>query len=627
MLVKKHSFIFIFLLSGCLLQQVTHAQCTSPINIFPYDEDFEASDGNWLRSSTAHWEWGQILSKPVITAAGGGSKCWVVGGLTGSAYNSGSSNLLSPCFDLTGLSNPEVSFKIFWETERRYDGVVFQYTTDGGASWQTLGSINSNSTCQGVNWYNYDPVNFLGGPGWSGNIQPTSGSCVGGGGSGGWLTAKHSLAIIAGPTKVSFRFVFAAGLTCNNFDGFAIDDVHIGEAPVNSAAYTFACNGNNAAAFSSTATGCKTGVDWDFGDIPSGINNTSTLDNPTHIFSSTGTYTVVLTTHFATGPDISVAKNINIISANAVITSDIKCNGDKTGAITVTVSPPGTYNYSWDTSPVQSTAAINNLGPGIYTVSITGANTCSVSVPVEIKEPLVLSLTSTVTDAKCGSNNGSITTTVSGGTIPYNYTWSNAQSTASISNLAPGTYSLILKDGNGCIANANNLQVNAVVIPVNVSLGKDSSICPGDKLILSPGNFASYKWQDNSSGATYPVTTTGTYSVTVTDVLGCTGTASIKVTVDCSEIYFPSAFTPNGDNHNDGFGPLPMASLSSVKNYKLTVYGRWGEIIFTSTDPYQRWDGTYKGKQLATQSLTWTATYLQKTLAPVYQKGTVSIIR
>lgn len=625
MLVKKKSFVFVFILLSLFLQQITHAQCTSPIISFPYDEDFEASDGNWVRSSATHWEWGQIISKPLITAAGGGVKCWLVGGFSSSTYASGSSYLQSPCFDISSLSDPEISFKIFWETERKYDGVLLQYTVDGGVSWQILGSMNSNTNCQGVNWYNYNPVSFLFGPGWSGNIQSTSGSCVGGGGSGGWLTARHSLAVIAGATGVTFRFVFGAGSTCNDFDGFAIDDIHIDEAQPNGANFTYTCTGNNTAAFASTVSGCKTGVSWDFGDIASGVNNSSVLDNPTHIFSSPGNYNVNFTTNFVSGPSLTIAKSINVIAATTSITNPVKCNGDQTGAITVNVNPAGIYNYSWDTNPVQSTPSISNLTAGIYTVTITGTNTCSISLPVTITEPPTLNLTTRITDAKCGMNNGSINSTVTAGTPPYTYNWSTTATTPSINNLAPGIYSLQLTDANGCTANANNLQVNNDVNNITVSLGTGTDLCPGQTLVLDPGNFAAYKWQDNSTSPTFTVTTAGIYSVTVTDNAGCTGFASVKITGDCLDIYFPSAFTPNKDNWNDSFGPL--GTLSSLRNYKLVVYGRWGEILFSSTDPYKKWDGTYKGKPQGTGVYVWTATYTINNLMPVTQNGTITIFR
>ena len=634
MRIKKYFFFSLFILLSCFLQQTVFAQCTIPINSFPYNEDFEANDGSWVTGTSvavpSDWEWGSPVTpvKTVITGAASGTKCWIAGGLSKNSYNNGERSWLqSPCFDISSLLNPEISFKVFWETERKYDGAAFEYSTNGGLSFILLGSINSNSNCSGQNWFNYDPVNFLAGPGWSGNKQSTSGSCLGTGGSDGWLTAKHTLASVAGATGIIFRFTFAAGITCNAYDGFAVDDVHIGEATPNSADFTYTCAANNTTAFTSNITGCKTNVAWDFGDIASGANNSSSLDNPSHTFSSPGSYTVTLTANYVSGPAISNAKTINIIAVSSSVTNSIKCNADQTGAITVNVNPPGLYNYNWDTNPAQTTPSISNLGAGTYTVSVTGTNTCSTSLPVILTEPQVLGVVTNITDATCGASNGSISTIVTGGTTTYNYSWSNTAVTPSISNLVPGTYSLLVIDGNGCTVTANNLPVKNDVNTLNISLGKDTSICPGDKLVLTPGNFATYKWQDNSIASTYLVTATGVYSVSVTDALGCAGSASIKVTVDCSEIFFPSAFTPNDDNRNDRFGPLPLTVLSTLREYKLTVYGRWGEVIFTSNDPFKKWDGTYKGKKLPTQVFAWTATYIQKDLQQEFQKGTISIIR
>ena len=624
MRIKTHFPFFLCMLFCCFLQLKTHAQC---VNSFPYHEDFEASDGGWVTGSTSasvpsDWEWGAPV-KSVINAAASGSKCWIAGGLSNPAYNDGErSYLQSPCFDISSLSYPEISFKVFWETERKYDGASFQFTTDGGASWQTLGTINSNNNCLGSNWFNYDPVFFLTGPGWSGNIQSTSGSCQGGGGSGAWVTAKHSLQNIVGANAVSFRFFFAAGLTCNNFDGFAIDDINIDETPPNAAGFTFTCSGNNTVDFVNTYVGCKTSVSWDFGDA-----SNSLLDNPTHVFPGPGTYPVILTTNFATGPSLNIQSMIKVIEATATITSNIKCEGDKNGAITVNVNPSGTYNYTWDTNPVLTTASISSLGVGTYTVTITGTNVCSISLPVQLTTPDKLVVAPTVWAAGCGLNNGYITTAVTGGTMPYNYTWSTNETTSSIHNLASGNYALSVTDANGCIANFGSIFLdnkNNIVTPV---LGNGGNLCPGQKIILDPGNFASYKWQDNSTSSTYTVNSAGTYSVTVTDGYGCTGFASVTIGDLCSDIYFPSAFTPNTDNRNDEFGPLPLYALSSLKDYNLTIYGRWGEVVFKTNDPFKKWNGTYKGKQLPTQTLTWIATYIPEGLLPVLQKGTITIFR
>ncbi|HMK27264.1 MAG TPA: hypothetical protein VK483_14630 [Chitinophagaceae bacterium] len=80
------------------------AQCGSGIISFPYNEGFETSDGGWVSGGAGNdWAWGSP-SKPVISTAGGGTKCWIVGGLTGSSYtNAEASWLQSPCFDFTSV--------------------------------------------------------------------------------------------------------------------------------------------------------------------------------------------------------------------------------------------------------------------------------------------------------------------------------------------------------------------------------------------------------------------------------------------------------------------------------------------------------------------------------------------
>jgi hypothetical protein len=96
----------------CFIQKAI-AQCTTPINIFPYTEGFETTNGNWTTGGTASdWAWG-TPNKTIINSAATGSKCWIVGGLTGNFYNNGERSWLqSPCFDFTTLQYPHISFNV-----------------------------------------------------------------------------------------------------------------------------------------------------------------------------------------------------------------------------------------------------------------------------------------------------------------------------------------------------------------------------------------------------------------------------------------------------------------------------------------------------------------------------------
>ncbi len=634
MRVTKNTLLFSFLLllSFCL-HQYGYAQCTTGISSFPYDEDFENTDGNWVPNTNLHWQWcgpstpAGPISKPVITGPGGGLRCWIAGGPNGSSYAGGSSFLQSPCFDFSTLVNPEISFKIFWETEKSFDGAKLEFSLDG-INWTIVGSENSNSTCQGTNWYNYTPVRYISfTAGWSGNIQTSGGgggNCVYGSGSGAWVDAKHTLSSLAGQNSVIFRFTFGAGTQCNDFDGFAIDDIHVGEAAPNFPDFAYACGTNNSVSFTNNSSACT--LLWNFGDPASGTADTSTLANPVHIFSSPGTYTVNLTGTYSTGTPPPKTEIITILGVSTAVTTPVKCNGSSTGAVAVNVSGgSGLYNYTWNTTPVQTTPAINNLPANAYSVTVSSNNACTVTATVNLTEPSILGLAPVASPAKCGNDNGTVLSNVSGGTIPYLFSWSNAETSVDIANLAAGLYDISVEDANGCVAAVNGIEVTAVTYTVPVSLGNDVTICPGQTLILRPGTFASYKWQDNSTAPTFTVTATGTYSVQVTDTEGCTGSGSIKVTVDCKDIYFPSAFTPNADLLNPGFGPV--GDLASLKKFNMVVYNRYGQAVFTSSDPFTKWDGTIRGKAQETQSFVWISTYTQVGRQQQVKKGMITILR
>lgn len=605
------------------------AQCSSTVTTFPYNENFEANSGNWFAGgSSSDWAYG-IPSKNVIGNAASGTKCWIIGGLSGGAYNNGENSWLqSPCFDFTTLTNPQISFNVFWETEKKYDGASFRYSVDGGNSWVVLGSASSNSNCNGTNWFNTTSISSLGSDGWSGNIQPTS-PCAGGAGngSGTWLVAKHTLNALAGKPSVMFRFTFAAGTQCNAYDGFAIDDINIQNisSTANTADFTYHCNGNNTVDFTNASTLCATSYLWNFGDVTS-ANNTSTQENPQHIFSTPNTYTVSLTVTYPGNVVVNATKQVAVINVNAVVTNPILCNGAATGAVVANVTGgSGSYIYSWNTSPVQNTASINNLSANTYIVTVGGTNVCTTTASVSLTQPQPLLVNVQTTKALCGNNNASANAIVSGGNAPYSYLWSNNSTVNPQTNLASGNYSLQVKDANNCINQVTNIQIKDSIKNIHLFLGNDTAFCPGNKLILNAGTFADYTWQDNSKAANFTVTQTGKYWVTVIDNDGCTATDTINVTVDCTDIYFPSAFTPNGDAKNFSFGPI--GNIASITSFSMIVYGRWGEVLFSSTNPYYKWDGKVKGIDADQGTYVWFAVYSINNKPKQTQKGTIIILR
>jgi gliding motility-associated-like protein len=293
----------------------------------------------------------------------------------------------------------------------------------------------------------------------------------------------------------------------------------------------------------------------------------------------------------------------------------------------LSVTPAGSntpYFYNWNTTPAQTTPTTSGLGPGSYTVIVSSLNACSVSSNFLLAAPTPINILPAVTNVSCANGKGSITANVTGGVAPYQYLWSNGATAASLINLDAGTYSLQVTDANNCSKNSGNIQVISVPGGLPVNLGPDRNLCTGQSITLNPGTYSNYLWQDNSTNATYTVTSAGTYFVTVTNATGCSGRDTVVVKTDCSGVYFPTSFTPNGDSRNDGFGPL--GNTSALSNYTFSVYNRYGQRIFSSNNPMEKWDGSFKGGKFNTGTFVWMAAFELNGL-PGSRKGTVTLIR
>lgn len=643
LLLNRTSGIILMFICVFGVSQKLKAQCATPISVFPYTEGFEATNGGWAPGGFGtDWAWG-TPSKPLITGAANGTKCWIVGGLTGSNYtNNEASWLQSPCFDFTGLQYPYISFSVFWEMERRFDGANLQYSTDLGLTWTNVGSVSDPVNCLNDNWFNFTPINGLNPlasvrDGWSGNIQPTAGSCQGGGGSGRWVTAQHTIPWLAGMPNVIFRFTFGAGNICNSYDGFAVDDIMISEAPPNNASFTYSCTNSTTVSFTNTSSLCPA-TSWNFGDPASGVNNTSALTNPTHIFSAPGTYTVTL---IATGPGnapSTTTQTINILGLTTAVISNNNCFGDKNGSASVSVIPVSAspFFYSWNSTPPQNTPTATGLSGGTYTVTVSALNSCASAASVIISEPTALSHTVNIVQPGCAVATGSATITESGGTAPYTYSWfPSGGNGPSASGLAPGSYTVTVTDNKLCTESINISIATAPSPTISITAKKDATcfgLNDGTATALATGGTAPYTYSWNTfpvqNNATATNLSAGNYIVTATDNNGCSVSTPVQINEpapgSCGDVYFPNAFTPNGDTKNENFGPL--GNLAAISEYLLLIYNRYGELVFNSRDPFRRWNGYYKGKQLS-GSYVWSATYIYKGRFKREEKGSVTIIR
>ncbi len=189
---------------------------------YPYFENFDVSSGAWSSGSSNNkdsWCYGQALSSN-LPPPYSGTSAWYTSYKLDSAYqNEEQSYVISPCFNFSDLKRPMIKMRIFCATEKYYDGAALQYSLDNDSTWYTLKDVNEIQ--EGISWYD-NVVNYSypggGNFGWSDSIYNQ------------WTDARHDLDILAGEPSVRLRIAFASN-NSNIYNGFAFDDIWIGERP------------------------------------------------------------------------------------------------------------------------------------------------------------------------------------------------------------------------------------------------------------------------------------------------------------------------------------------------------------------------------------------------------------
>ncbi|TSJ39071.1 T9SS type A sorting domain-containing protein [Fluviicola chungangensis] len=235
-------------------------------------------------------------------------------------------------------------------------------------------------------------------------------------------------------------------------------------------------------------------------------SNTQTIMNV-----AVGIYTVAITdANGCTGSNTVTVDNPNAPTASISSVMHVYCFGNASGQTSVAASG-GTAPYTYIWSNGMTTSGITGLVAGSYSVTVTDAAACADQVQVTITQPSQLSATSSSTPASCyGESDGAIETQVMGGTAPYFYFWSNAETTQDISDLAPGTYTLNITDVNNC-----NLQITATV--TEPDLIRDT---------ISNSACGSYFWE----GQNYTVS--DYYEHTYTTANGCDSIVTLNLTIN-----------------------------------------------------------------------------------------------
>lgn len=290
------------------------------------------------------------------------------------------------------------------------------------------------------------------------------------------------------------------------------------------------CDYLNNGSITTTVTGGTSGYTYVWQPGGQTTSNISSL--------SSASYTVLVTdSKSCTATAAAVVTQPTALTVNFSSQNNISCFGGNNGNVTASASG-GTPNYVYSWSPIGgSGATASNLPVGTYTVSVTDSKTCLITNTVSIIQPVDIAVTATTSNVSCnGGTNGTISTSVIGGTAPYTYFWSvGAQSTPSVSGLSAGTYTLIVTDANGC----QKIMTYTITQPTPISIAftaTNVSCYNGNNASITPtvsGGTSSYTYSWSPSGLTTPNLNSlpiGNYTLFVTDANLCLASSSMSIT-------------------------------------------------------------------------------------------------
>ena len=213
-------------------------------------------------------------------------------------------------------------------------------------------------------------------------------------------------------------------------------------------------------------------------------------------------------------------------------TTNVNCGGVNNGSATV-YATGGTTPYSYLWSNGMTGSAVTNLASGTYTVTVTDNAGCTALIPVTIGiDPAPVATITSVTNVTCyGSYSGTATVTVTNGTAPYSYNWSNGQTTQTATGLAAGVYYCTIHDANGCMAVTSSVTITQP-IQLAATLTVNNVNCTGMPLGSASVSVTGgtppyhYAWSTGAVSSSVSNLAQGGYSLTVTDANSCMSTGS-----------------------------------------------------------------------------------------------------
>ncbi|MBK8192262.1 MAG: hypothetical protein IPK76_03210 [Lewinellaceae bacterium] len=410
-----------------------------------------------------------------------------------------------------------------------------------------------------------------------------------GGGTYLWSTGASSASISVTPLSTTTYTVTVTG--ANGCTETATQTVTVSLLPPAAiSGPSEICNGQSATL---TASGGGTYL-WSTGAITPAITVSPT---------TTTTYTVVVTAGIgcvATATKTVAVNPLLVLSSSITNATCGLANGSIN--LTVTGGSPG-FTYLWSNAFTGQDPS--GLAAGAYTVTVTDSKGCTKTSSATITNVNGPSLSVSVTNVLCnGASTGAIDLTVTGGTSPIMYTWSNGFTGQDPSGLSAGTYTVTVSDGNNCTAttSATVTQPPAISLSTSVTNVLCNGASTGAINLTATGGTGSktYIWSSGQTTEDLNYIAAGTYTVTVTDANGCTKTTSASVTQPGAMILSTTAVNSTCGNAN---GSIDLTVTGGTPAY--TYMWSTGATI---QDPIGLLAGTYTVTVTDANSCTKTTT-------------------
>jgi len=313
------------------------------------------------------------------------------------------------------------------------------------------------------------------------------------------------------------------------------------------------------------------------------------------------------------------------------LNTKLACNND--GELDIIVNDGNSYSYSLTNSGFNNNTQITNLAAGNHSVFILDNNNCVTEQSFTIQESIEPLLQFDIVPTCASESNGTIEAISNNTLVKYSLNGGSFSNNNLFENIDKGDYTLTVMDEFGCTFE-NQISVDEIE-SLSVSFEDPIMDCSIKSVNLTPeilsGQYLDFEWSNGSVSNSLTATQSGLFSVKISN--GCE-TESYEWdlqfdNIDTKSVFVPNTFSPNNDGDNDNFQAFKAQDLNIV-DFDLSVFDKWGNIVYQNSDMSKTWDGRNNSENVQTGVYIWkykiTANFCDEEIS-LNKMGSVTLLR